>query len=144
MVVRRDFFAIHGELGLAIADRSALSVLHVAEHLVIGAVFLDDVEHVLDRARVADLGRDGAVARNRGGVELGGMIWGIEADLAGISRHLLRIGFGDEGDRALEGLTRMIKGHAIVQLVGLSVLGREIRTRRQPLAISDQQELVIG
>ena len=44
--------AEHGQRGVAIAGG------HVAQDLIIGTVFTDDQEHVLDQRRIADLGRD--------------------------------------------------------------------------------------
>ena len=45
---------------------SPLPCFDVAEHLVVGAVLLDDVDDVLDRRRVADLGRDRRLASGAG------------------------------------------------------------------------------
>ena len=55
VVIGGDVAAVHGELGVAIA------AAEVAEHLVVGAVFLDDEEDVLDaqRGKVARLRRRG-------------------------------------------------------------------------------------
>ena len=47
-------------LGSPLPAGLPLGVPEVAEHLVVGAVLLDDVEHVLDRAGLADLGGDHA------------------------------------------------------------------------------------
>ena len=43
--------------------RVAVAPGHVAEDLVVRAILLDDVEHMLDRRRVAHLGRDGGLLR---------------------------------------------------------------------------------
>ena len=50
--VRRVLAAEHCQRGVAIAGG------HVAQNLIIGAVFTDDQEHVLDQRRIADLRRD--------------------------------------------------------------------------------------
>src|SRR5579872_1954003 len=42
VLVGRDVFAVHGQRRIAIAD------LQVAENLIVGAVFLDDIDDVLD------------------------------------------------------------------------------------------------
>ena len=47
MQVGRDVFAEHGQAGVAVADALAV-LLQVAEDLIVGAVFLDDVDDVLD------------------------------------------------------------------------------------------------
>ena len=52
VVVRRDGLGEQADVGFAVA------FFHVAEYLVVGAVFLDDVDDILDRRRVADLGGD--------------------------------------------------------------------------------------
>ena len=57
VVVGRD------RLGKQAEVRIAVAFLHVAEDLVVGAVFLDDVDDVLDRRRLADLGGDRVARR---------------------------------------------------------------------------------
>ena len=47
VLVGSDVGAVHGERGIAVAD------FQIAEDLVVGAVFLDDVDHVLDRILAA-------------------------------------------------------------------------------------------
>ena len=44
----------------------AVAAGHVAQDLIVGAVFTDDHEDVLDQRRIADLGRD----RNRRGIRI--------------------------------------------------------------------------
>ena len=51
--IRRDAFAKDAQIGVAVAVR------HVAEHLVVGAVFLDDVNDMLKDAGFADAFRHG-------------------------------------------------------------------------------------
>ena len=55
MLVGRDVLAVHHQFRIAVARRAAVRVLEIAQHLIVGAVLLDDVEHVLDRAGAADL-----------------------------------------------------------------------------------------
>src|SRR6185437_16150889 len=62
VLVGRDGRAVHGERGIAVADGVAI-LNEVAEDLVVGAVFLDDVDDVLD----------GVGARREGDVLLGGL-----------------------------------------------------------------------
>ncbi len=50
MGVGRDFFREDAQVRIAVA------FLHVAEDLVVGAVFANDVDAILDRAGIADLG----------------------------------------------------------------------------------------
>ena len=50
VVVGRDLFAIHANARVAVASGFAGGVFEVAEDLVVGAVLLDDVENVFDRA----------------------------------------------------------------------------------------------
>ena len=47
MLVGGDGLAIHGQAGVAVAHRLSI-LLEVAEDLIVGAVFLDDVDDVLD------------------------------------------------------------------------------------------------
>ena len=47
VMVGRHLLAEDAQIGVAVAP------LHVAEHLVVGAVLLDDVQHVLDRRGLA-------------------------------------------------------------------------------------------
>ena len=54
MLVGRHFAAENGQARIAVA------ALHVAEHLVVGAVLLDDVQDVLDGRAGADAGRNNA------------------------------------------------------------------------------------
>ena len=51
-MIGRDSLGKKAQPGVAVALRN------VAEDLVVGAVLLDDVDAVLDRARLAELGRD--------------------------------------------------------------------------------------
>ena len=47
VLVGRDVGAVHGERAVAVAD------FQVAEDLIVGAIFFDDVDHVLDGGRRA-------------------------------------------------------------------------------------------
>jgi hypothetical protein len=53
MMIRRDIAPELHERGIAVALR------HIAEHLIVGAVLLEDVEDVLDRRTLAQMHRDG-------------------------------------------------------------------------------------
>src|SRR6185437_7462988 len=55
VLIGRDGCAVHGQSGIAIADRPAV-LLEIPEDLVVGAVFLDDVDHVLDGVAAAGEG----------------------------------------------------------------------------------------
>src|SRR2546423_5560510 len=48
VLVRSAFFSEDAEIGIAV------SLLHVAEHLVVSAVLLQDINHVFEKARLAD------------------------------------------------------------------------------------------
>ena len=69
VVVGRDVLAVHDECRIAVARRAALGILEIAEHLVVGAVLLDDVEHVLDGAFPARLVGNAAIAGHRGAAD---------------------------------------------------------------------------
>ena len=58
VVIRRDVASELHERRIAVALR------HVAEHLIVGAVLLDDVEDVLDRRPLAEMHRDRIVRRS--------------------------------------------------------------------------------
>ena len=58
VVVRRDIASEFHERRIAVPLR------HVSEHLVVGAVFLDDVEHVLDRRALPEMHGDRIVRRS--------------------------------------------------------------------------------
>ena len=66
VLVRRDLLAEDAEVRVAVA------LLHIAEDLVVGAVLLDDVDDVLEDARLADALGHGtrrlAGARRQGGL----------------------------------------------------------------------------
>ena len=65
VLVWRDVFAEHADLRLAITQRFSAGVFQVAEHLIVRTIFLDDVEHMLDRAGIADLAGDDRFIRLR-------------------------------------------------------------------------------
>ena len=66
VLVGSNLFAIHRDARIAVANPLAGCVSHVAHHLVVGSVLLDDVEDVFDWAISANLVGNDAVARNRG------------------------------------------------------------------------------
>ena len=70
VMIRRDAFGEETEFGIAVALRQ------VAEDLVVGAVFLDDIEAVFDRAGGTDAGGDGIVGAGGGGDEVVFFQWG--------------------------------------------------------------------
>ena len=60
MLVGGDLLPVDGEVRVAVAGPLPRGVFEVAEHLVVGAILLDDVEHVFDRASLPDgIGDDG-------------------------------------------------------------------------------------
>ncbi len=65
VVIRGDFLAENGE------PRVAVALTEIAQHLVVGAIFLDDVEHVLDGRPNADVaGNNSGRRRSLGGYQL--------------------------------------------------------------------------
>lgn len=64
VMVGSDAFGEETELRIAVALRE------VAEDLVVGAVFLDDIEAVFDRTDSPDAGRNGIVGAGGGGDEV--------------------------------------------------------------------------
>ena len=96
VMVGRDLAAEHHQRRIAVAAR------HVAEDLIVGAILLDDVQHILDRRRLADLGRNGRLL-GVGGV--GEQLVGIRAvlvDRLGIRGQGLVVGDGNDRQRARE------------------------------------------
>src|SRR4051812_32891360 len=55
MMIGGDPFAIEAKSRVAIANGLTPSVFQVAQDLVVGSVLLDDIQHVLDWARLAHL-----------------------------------------------------------------------------------------
>ena len=115
MVVGRDVLAVHHQGRIAVARRAALGVFEVAEHLVVGAVLFDDVEHVLDRAVAAGLVGDAAVALGHRAVDRLRRVGRVLLDLLRVTPQGGSVGPRDRGDRALQELARMIEGHAIAR-----------------------------
>src|SRR6266567_287956 len=66
------------------------------------AIFLDDVEHVFDRAGLADFVRDDGITRNRSAMKLLGRVRRVAANLLRVSGHLRGAGPADERDRAFQ------------------------------------------
>ena len=90
----------HRQRGVAVAPG------HVAQHLVVGAVLLDDQEHMFDQRRLAYVPRHGDRLGPRGG-ELGTHRYIVVVapvivleHLAGELRQRLGAGQGNEIDRA--------------------------------------------
>src|SRR5262249_17901270 len=88
MLVGGYFFAVHAEVGIAIADWLAFGVLEIAKDLVVGSIFFDDVEDVFDGAGLAYLIGNDRFAASRSPVKRFGAIRGIAAHLFGVGRHL--------------------------------------------------------
>src|SRR5206468_3881300 len=87
-------------LGEQAQTRIAIALLDVAEDLVVGAVLLDDVDAVLDRALLAELPRDGVArrpaARHRTAVALQRA---ARVRLLAVLRHLRRRRHRDDAHR---------------------------------------------
>ena len=75
MLVRCDRLSIDRQFRFPVADRLAGCIFHIAKDLIVSAVFLDDEDHIFDRARLADSRRYHAVARNRTSREI---FWSIQ------------------------------------------------------------------
>ena len=64
--------------------RIAVALLHIAEHLIVGAILLDDVDHVLDGRASADLARhDARLFRRTGHRQVLILVRDIVVDLLG-------------------------------------------------------------
>ena len=85
---------------------SPLPCWQVAEHLVVGAVLLDDVDDVLDRARVADLGGDRRLDRVRGGRELLVRVRAVAVHLGRVLLELLVVRDRDDRQGPVHGRCR--------------------------------------
>ena len=68
VLVGGDVFAEDAQVLAAVALR------HVTEHLIVRTVFLDDIDHVLDRGRLADALR----YRTRFGIRSSGELGGLD------------------------------------------------------------------
>src|SRR5208282_3608397 len=100
--------------------RVAMAGGYVAQNLIIGAVFTDDHEHMLDRRRIADLGREGnwfgLRVATRGRLDILDQIPVVV--LGNLLRHPLQgrvTGDGDDADGAIV-LVRVVVADAIVAL----------------------------
>ena len=122
VVVGRDGLGEQADVRIAVA------FFHVAEDLVVGAVFLDDVDDVLDRRRLADLGGDrvsGGGARSGHGRRIASPQRAALVNRLGIGGHL-------PGGRHRDGRERPLEEPADV------FLGRDAATgesRSGPVAI---------
>jgi len=135
-MVGRNPFREQAQPGIAVA------LGHVAEHLVVGAVLLDDVDAVLDGTGIAHLGRDGiARGRLRGRKQ----VFPQGAGLPGLLRvlgQLLRPGHPHFLQRALEQLADVFPH----RLGGFAFrLGAQrVGPRTQPLAVGHVDRLPPG
>ena len=97
VLIGRDALAEDAERRIAVAGRD------VAEDLVVGAVFFDHVDDVLDATRLANALGDGARELAGAGGEAGGHD-GVAAEIPpdgfGKFRQVIRGGHGHEGERA--------------------------------------------
>ena len=140
VLVRRDVLAINRDLGIAIADGLAVRILHVAQHLVIGAVLFDDVEHMLDRAGIAHLRGDHAVVFHDGLAQGLRRVRAVLPHLRRVACHLLVIRLGNEGHAAFQQLAGM---NCLRLLAGLRI-AILARTRLfQTFAVAHQQGVVV-
>ena len=127
--------------------RITFALEHVAENLVVGPIFPDDVDHIFNRRRIADRGRDRAAggpsrqtARRRSGIEgaarVGCLRPGTEL-LGAFFRHRQ----GDQGDRALKESTNVF-----LQIAGRRRPGKRaarIGRGARALAVGDEERLAI-
>ena len=58
MVIRRNCFPIHRQVRISISRRLAVCIPEITHHLIVSAVFLDDIKHIFDWACVSDFGGD--------------------------------------------------------------------------------------
>ena len=144
VVVRRDLFAEDRETRVAVADGFAGGIPQVAEDLVVGAVFLDDVEDVFNRARIADFGRNDAVAGDRCAREPLGSERGVSPDLGSVGDHLRGVGARDGGDGAFKGARNVVERWRLVRGTGVRRRRGEICAGLEAFAIGHEERLVVG
>src|SRR5215213_10538382 len=115
-MIRRDLIAEEAE------RRIAVSFTEIAEDLVERAVFLDDVDDVLDGRRVADFARDG-IAGERGRVDLARLfrlaIEGFLGPLGELFGEALAGGKLNGGDDALHQAADVFDGAGGLRPAGL-------------------------
>ena len=144
VMVGRDFFTVEREVRVAVAEGPSLRISQIAEHLVVGAVLLDDVEDVPDRARGADFRRDHAVVFRRGAHELSGAIRRVAAHLFGERGHLFRVRFFDARNRAIDHARDVGERRGAVEFHRRAVGAHEIvRAGLEALAVADEQRVVV-
>src|SRR5207253_10093857 len=133
--VRGDVLAVHYERRLSVPHAPALRVPEVPEDLVVGAVLLDDVEDVLDRAGLPHAVRDDAVAGDGRAVQGFRGIGAVPADLFRVAGQLLRRGAADEGDDAVQAARDVVEPGPSLQPAGLGPLRRVVRLGAQSLTV---------
>ena len=130
VVIGRHLFAEDGQARIAVA------LLHVAEHLVVGAVLLDDVDDVLEDRRLAVSSRHGhglgvGVRFFQAGEAVGQAVVGV--DLAGVASQLGLVGHVDDGYGA----------EVIVRVLALLDRPR-LAQRAMSLDVGDEQLFAVG
>ena len=144
VMIGRDLLAVDREVRIAIAERFSGGVLHIAKHLVVSAVFLDDENDVFNRAGVANAGGNDAVAGNRRTLQVLGAITGVAADLLGVSGHLDAVRARNKGDAAFEKSSRAVIADSTIPGMGIFDPGGIAGRGGEAFAVADEQELMIG
>ena len=97
------------------SDGSPLPLRHVAEHLIVGAVLLDDVDHVLDQRRLAGARRNRVAglqrpSRDRSAAGAGKPQMIVLRDCGGVAGELRRIGNGQHANGTTIGMDIALGG----------------------------------
>ncbi len=143
VVVRTHSVAINGEARIAVAGGFAGGVFEIAEDLVVGAIFFDDVKNVFDRAARADVVRYDAVAFDGGGAKVVGRVRRVALDLSGVVAHLFGAGSIDKRNGALDGVTDVIEQNVTDAALGAQFPGI-VRARVLAFAVADEKRFVVG
>ena len=125
---------------------SPLPLGEAAEHLVVGAVLLDHVDHVLDRRRVARMQRDDGRLRGARDADLVTLVEAVVGDdLIGVCLKLVgrvRVRHGDLGQRALDhGGDVLVRPASIRRSVRVGSAG--VGAGPQALGVEDVQLLAV-
>src|SRR5262249_55616717 len=111
---------------VAVTDVLAGGIGHVAEDLVVGAVFANDIDDVLDGAVVADFGGDDRIGFGDSVFEFAGRVRGILLNLLGVIDQLPGRRLVDERNGAVEERKLEVEGFAY-NFFGIIGFGGKIR-----------------
>src|ERR1051325_7257632 len=116
VMIRRHVFAVNREVRIAVAGGFPFGVFEIAHDLIVSAIFFDDVEDVLDRARLADFIRNDRIAFQRSAIKFIRNERRISADLFGVGNHLFGGRTRDERNGAGKYFGDVIESGAALKL----------------------------